>query len=128
MKILLVADNEQIGQLLHSRLEKRGHQVILATDEDSAFSSAKAAHPHIVILEEQLRGGEDWAVAKRLKYDDHTREIPIIGLAGAFSDEARDAAVQNGCVDILGKPVDFAKLLQMIEQNARAAETDEEPI
>lgn len=114
-KILLVEDNEQLGAMLVERLERRGHTVLLATDRASAFSSAKSSQPDVILLEAQLRGDEDWAAARALKYDDHTRAIPIIALMGSNSDEARDAALQNGCKELHGKPVDFARLVQQID-------------
>jgi len=122
MKILIVEDNEPLGALLVRRLEKRGHQVIACADALEAQTSAKAFHPDIVLLEAQLRGGEDWAAARRLKFDDQTHEIPILGLVANASEAARALAVQNGCSDILGKPVDFPKLLRLIETTAAPVE------
>lgn len=117
-KILVVEDNEQIGALLVERLERRGHVVLLAADADAAFSSAKASQPDVIILEQQLRGQEDWAIAKALKFDDHTRAIPIIALMGANSEEARDAALQSGCDELHPKPIDFGRLIQQIDAEA----------
>lgn len=117
-KILVVEDNEQLGEMLVERLERRGHQTLLATENDAALSSAKAAQPEVILVEAQLRGGEEWATARALKYDDHTREIPVIGLMTNNSDEAREAALHNGCLDVHYKPVDFGKLLAQIEAAA----------
>jgi DNA-binding response OmpR family regulator len=121
-KILVVEDNEQLGQMLVERLERRGHQVLLATEADAAFASAKAAQPQVILLESQLRGGDEWATARALKYDDYTREIAIIGLLTNNSDEARDLALHNGCLDVHLKPFDFGKLLAQIEAAAPSPE------
>jgi two-component system cell cycle response regulator DivK len=123
MKILIVEDNEPLGALLARRLEKRGHQVIVADDEGEAQASAKAFHPDIVIVEAQLRGGEDWSAARRLKFDDQTRDIPILGLVPNASDAARALAMQNGCAELQGKPVDFFKLLLAIAATAATPES-----
>ena len=114
MKILIVEDNETLGALLARRLEKRGHQVIVADEAGEAQSSAKAFQPDIVILEAQLRGGEDWAAARRLKFDEQTHDIPIVGLVANASEAARALAMQNGCAELHGKPVDFPKLLRLV--------------
>jgi CheY-like chemotaxis protein len=114
-KILVVEDNEQIGELLVERLERRGHAVLRAADADAAFVSAKASQPDVVVLEQQMRGQEDWQIARALKYDDHTRTIPIIALMGANSQEAQDAARKSGCAELHAKPIDFGRLLQQIE-------------
>lgn len=115
MKILIVEDNEALGSLLARRLEKRGHQAVVAREAGEAQASAKSFHPDLVILEAQLRGGEDWAAARALKFDDHTRDIPILGLVADASPAARALALQNGCVELQGKPVDFPHLLRLIE-------------
>ncbi len=122
-KILIVEDSERLAEMLVERLEKRGHAVMLATDGASALDSAKASQPDVILLESELHGGEPWATARALKFDDLTREIPIIGLVAAVSDETRAAARQNGCQDLHGKPVEFGKLLAQIE--AAAPETPE---
>jgi DNA-binding response OmpR family regulator len=121
MKILIVEDNEPLGALLARRLEKRGHQVVVADDDDEAQASAKAFHPDLVILEAQLRGGDDWSAARRLKFDDQTRAIPILGLVANASEAARALAMQNGCAELQGKPVDFHKLLLAIGATAAPA-------
>jgi CheY-like chemotaxis protein len=117
-KILVVEDNEQLSALLVERLERRGHTVLHALDANAAFSSAKASQPDVILLEQELRGQEDWAIARALKYDDHTRAIPLIALLANSSEEARDAARQSGCDELHSKPVDFGRLFQQIDAAA----------
>jgi DNA-binding response OmpR family regulator len=126
VKILVVEDNEQLGEMLVERLERRGHVVILATDRATGFSSAKASQPDVILLEAQLRGDEDWAAARALKFDDHTRDIPIIALMASNSEEARAAALKNGCDELHGKPVDFNHLIQQIDSVADGEPADGE--
>ena len=54
-------------------------------------------------------------MARALKYDDHTRDIPLIALMTNNSQEARGAALQAGVDELHGKPVDFGRLLQQID-------------
>ena len=114
-KILVVEDNEQLAAMLVERLERRGHTVLLTQDKDAAFSTAKASQPDVILLESQLRGVEDWAAARALKYDDHTREIPIVALMATNTEEAKSLARQNGCQELHDKPIDFGRLLQQID-------------
>jgi CheY-like chemotaxis protein len=72
----------------------------------------------VILLEAQLRGGEDWAAARRFKFDEQTQAIPILGLVANASEAARALALQNGCAELSGKPVDFPKLLRLIEVTA----------
>ncbi len=72
-----------------------------------------------------MRGQEQWAVARALKYDDHTRAIPIVALMENSSDEARDAAKQSGCDELHAKPIDFGRLLQQIDAKSAVEENGE---
>ena len=113
-KILIVEDNEQLGQMLVERLGRRGHIALLVPEKDAAFASAKASAPDLILLDSQLRGGDVWAFAHALKGDDHTREIPILALMAENSDEAQGLARQAGAHDLHIKPIDFVRLLQQI--------------
>jgi two-component system phosphate regulon response regulator PhoB len=113
-KILIVEDNEQLGEMLVDRLSRRGHIALLVAEKDPAFASAKASSPDVILLESQLRGGDVWAFAHRLKGDDHTREIPIIALMGENSEETQGLARQAGAAELHVKPIDFVRLLQQI--------------
>ena len=120
-KILVIEDNEQLADMLVERLERRGHAVVRAVDSESGVANAKSAQPGVILLEQQLRGQEDWATARALKSDDHTRAIPIVALIGDNSQETREAALAAGCDELHIKPVDFAKLLQQIDREPETA-------
>ena len=117
-KILVVEDSERLSEMLVERLERRGHSVILAIDSGEALASAKASRPDVIVLESQLRGAGEWATARALKFDDQTRDIPIVGLIDNNSEEARALALQNGCDALHGKPIDFGHLIREIDAAA----------
>ena len=120
-KILVIEDNEQLADLLAERLERRGHAVVRAVDSDTGLANAKSSQPDVILLEQQLRGQENWATARALKTDDLTREIPIVALIGDNTEETRAAALAAGCDELHLKPVDFAKLLQQIDRQPEPA-------
>ena len=124
-KILIVEDNAELGELLAERLKRRGHVVLLAAEPAEAIAGAKASRPGVILLESQLRGDADWSTARALKFDELTRDIPVIALMDNSSEEARALARQNGCDELHAKPVDFARLLQQID--AAAGDGEEAP-
>jgi CheY-like chemotaxis protein len=123
-KILIVEDNEELGDLLAERLKRRGHLVLLAADPSEAIAGAKASRPDVILLEAQLRGDADWSTARALKFDELTRDIPVIALLTNNSDDARALARQNGCDELHAKPVDFFHLLRQIAAVAGHAEDE----
>jgi DNA-binding response OmpR family regulator len=118
-KILIVEDNAELGELLVARLKRRGHLVLLATEAADAIAVAKASRPDVILLESQLRGDADWSTGRALKFDELTREIPIIALLANNSQEMRALARQNGCDELHPKPVDFGRLLRQIDAATR---------
>jgi DNA-binding response OmpR family regulator len=125
-KILIVEDNTELGDLLAERLKRRGHVVLLAAEPAEAIDGAKASRPDVILLESQLHGDADWSTARALKFDELTRDIPVIALMSTNSEEERALARQNGCDELHAKPVDFARLLQQIDAAARAGDDDAE--
>jgi len=118
-KILIVEDNSELGELLARRLKRRGHVVLLAAEPAEAIAGAKASRPDVILLESQLRGDARWATAQALKFDELTREIPVIGLLANNAQEARALARQNGCDALHPKPIDFNHLLRQIDAATR---------
>ena len=118
-KILIVEDNAELGELLVRRLKRRGYLVLLAAEPAEAIAGAKASRPDVILLESQLRGDADWSTARALKFDELTRDIPIIALLANNSAEARVLARQNGCDALHPKPVDFSHLLREIDAATR---------
>jgi len=126
-KILIVEDNAELGELLVERLKRRGHFVLLAAEPAEAIAGAKASRPDVILLESQLRGDADWSTARALKFDELTRDIPVIALMANNSDEMRALARQNGCDELHAKPIDFGRLLQQIDAAAAADDDAQAP-
>jgi two-component system, cell cycle response regulator DivK len=114
-RILLVEDNEMNRDMLSRRLQRRGHEVIMATDGQEALTRAAADVPDLVLMDMALPVLDGWEATRRLKAADSTRRIPVIALtAHAMSgDEQRARAA--GCDDFDTKPIELSRLLQKIE-------------
>ena len=122
MTILLVEDNEMNRDMLERRLRRRGMQVLLAIDGEAALRQARIAQPDLILMDISLPVYDGLEVTRRLKADAITRHIPVIALtAHAFLDD-RDRALAVGCAAFHTKPVDFPKLLQLIETFRRVTQ------
>ncbi len=122
MKILLAEDNEMNRDMLERRLRRRGMQVLLAVDGEAALKQARIAQPDVILMDISLPVHDGLEVTRRLKADPLTRDIPVIALtAHAFMDD-RDRALAVGCSAFHTKPIDFPKLLQLIESLQRTTQ------
>lgn len=120
-KLLLVEDSESVWGFLSRRLERRGHQVLMAHDGEAGLAAANASMPDLILLDMNLPLMDGWTVARALKSDAATRAIPIIALTAHAMADDRDKALLAGCDEYHPKPVDFAKLIEQIGQLTQAA-------
>ncbi|WP_418159742.1 response regulator [Benzoatithermus flavus] len=113
--ILYVEDNEDNLYMLKSRLERRGHTVLVARDGRAGVEAARAERPDLVLLDLSLPVLDGWEAARLLKDDALTRAIPIIALSAHAMAGDRSRALGAGCNDYDTKPVDFTRLLGRIK-------------
>lgn len=118
LRILLVEDNEMNRDMLSRRLLKRGYNVLLAEDGEQALLAASEHLPDVILMDMSLPVLDGWEATRLLGQADRTRGIPIIGLTAHAHDSERQKAYQAGCVAFETKPVDFPRLLEIIEKFA----------
>jgi two-component system cell cycle response regulator DivK len=114
--ILLVEDNEINREMMRRRLQRRGYEVKEAMDGQEAITKAQTEHPSIILMDMSLPIIDGWTATARLKADPATKAIPIIGLTAHAMVEDKQKALEAGCDDYATKPVEFEKLLAMIER------------
>jgi CheY-like chemotaxis protein len=114
-RILLVEDNEMNRDMLSRRLERKGHQVVMATDGQQALDLALAEKPDLILMDMSLPVLDGWEATRRLKADAQTRQIPIIALTAHAMAEDERKAREAGCNDYDTKPIELGRLLGKIE-------------
>ena len=116
MRILLVEDHEEIWDFLSRRLARRGFDVVLATDGQEGVEKARSDSPDLILLDMNLPVMDGWTAAGVLKAEPSTAGIPIIALTAHAMSGDREKALGAGCDDYHPKPIDFARLLEQIEE------------
>ena len=114
-KILLVEDNEMNRDMLSRRLERKGFQVVIATDGAEGVSRAKAEQPALILMDMSLPIMDGWTATRAIKGDGMLRAIPIIALTAHAMAGDKERAMEAGCDDYDTKPVEFARLLGKIQ-------------
>jgi two-component system cell cycle response regulator DivK len=115
-KILLVEDNEMNRDMLSRRLMRRGFQVVFALDGQQGIDLARSERPDIILMDMSLPIIDGWEATRRLKADDATRSVPVIGLTAHAMSGDRERAIEAGCDDYDTKPVDLDRLISNIER------------
>src|SRR6185437_14046333 len=89
--ILIVEDEPAIVELLRFHLVDAGYDVREAPDAETAQRSIKATLPDLVLLDWMLPSQSGLALARQLRRDARTRDLPIIMLT-ARAEEADKVA------------------------------------
>ena len=116
MNVLLIEDNELNRDMLKRRLERKEFIVSCAVDGQNALDMARNEIPDIILLDLSLPVIDGWDVARQLKADSNTKDIPIIALTAHAMKGDREKALDAGCDDYDTKPVNLEGLLDKIHK------------
>ncbi|RCW83113.1 response regulator [Phyllobacterium bourgognense] len=114
VKILLVEDNEMNRDMLSRRLERRGYEVIIATDGLAGVEAAVSNKPDLVLMDMSLPVIDGWEATRRIKGNPATAAIPVIALTAHAMAGDREKAMEAGCDDYDTKPIELPALLDKI--------------
>jgi DNA-binding NtrC family response regulator len=112
--ILLVEDKDSLRAMLRLALEAQGHTVVEARDQPEAEAALRASRPAVVLSDLRLTEGDGFGVLRAAKEIDP--ELPVIVMTAFGSIQDAVAAMKEGALDFLAKPVDPDHLLLMVER------------
>jgi DNA-binding NtrC family response regulator len=112
--ILLVEDKDSLRTMLRHALEAQDHTVVEARDQAEAVAALQAARPGVVLSDLRLPNGDGFGVLRAAKELDP--ELPVIVMTAFGSIQDAVAAMKEGALDFLAKPVDPEHLLLMVER------------
>jgi two-component system phosphate regulon response regulator PhoB len=102
--VLVVEDEPQIQELLAVNLEHAGHRVRRAASAAEAEAAIRAALPDVVVLDWMLPGESGLSLARRLRGDARTRDLPILMLTARAMENDKISGLEAGADDYLTKP------------------------
>lgn len=113
--ILLVEDEPAIQELIAFNLTQAGHHVLRASTAEAAITLVRNALPDLVLLDWMLPGVSGIEVAKRLRSDERTRQVPIIMLTARSDEHDKISGLEAGADDYITKPFSPRELLARIK-------------
>lgn len=114
-KILYVEDDEMNRDMLSRRLERKGYEVILATDGKEGVAKARSEAPDLILMDLSLPELDGWEASRQIKASPETHPIPIIALTAHAMVGDQQKAIEAGCDDYDTKPIELQRLLAKIE-------------
>lgn len=114
-RILIIDDDEHIGNLEQELLEREGYAVLRAYSGTEALLLLKRTRPDLVLLDLMLPGLSGEALLPELD------GIPVIVVSAKAGVEDKTALLLGGAADYLTKPFDARELLARVAVRLREA-------
>ena len=115
---LLVAEDNEVNQLVARGMANRlGYDVHIVDDGEQAVSAALSGKYAAVLMDCHMpvMDGFDATRAIRAR-NGHSARIPIIAMTAGALDEDRERCFAAGMDDYISKPVDLAKLAEVLSR------------
>ena len=113
--ILVVEDERAIQELIAINLEQAGQRALTADSAERALELIQHELPDLVLLDWMLPGQSGLELARRLRGDARTRELPIIMLTARAEESDKLRGLQTGADDYITKPFSVRELQARIK-------------
>ena len=114
-KILIVEDNADLTRILELHLRHLGYETLPARNGKQALDLASSEQPDLITLDISLPDMDGLEVARSIRQNTKTQDIPILAVTARFLPEDRAQCIQGGCNDYISKPFTFSHLANRIE-------------
>ncbi len=117
MKVLIVEDDPQLGDLLADAVRSIGWKPVLRRDGPSGLSEGLTHTCGLVLLDIMMPGMEGWEVCRRLR--EGGVDVPLLMLTAKDEVSDRVRGLDLGADDYLVKPFELTELLARMRALAR---------
>lgn len=118
-QILVVDDNETNRDILITRLERHGYELLQAADGEEALAKVKQHLPDLLLLDVEMPKLDGFEVCRRLKNDASLPFIPIILCTARAASQDVVTGLDAGADEYLTKPIDQAALVARVRSMLR---------
>jgi len=109
-KILIVEDDLDIAEMLNAYFRVQGYEVFTVNWGEDGVRAAQTVLPDLMILDIRLPDIDGYEVARRVRSDRRTNDIPIIFLTEKRERIDRLQGFEVGADDYITKPFDVQEL------------------
>ena len=112
MRVLIVEDQVDLGDVFRDFLFELGHQPIVVHTAEAALATLQTKRPDAILLDVQLPGmsGIDFLQLRPVR----ALGIPIVAVSGVANETQARECLQLGAADFMGKPVQLDRLNEVL--------------
>jgi DNA-binding response OmpR family regulator len=115
-RILLVDDEQDLVEVVKSRLELAEYEVLVAYDGMEALDKARKEKPDLIILDLMLPKMDGYRVSALLKHDEKYKSIPIVMFTARAQEQDEKLGYECGADAYITKPFEPQALLAKIKE------------
>lgn len=120
--LLIVEDDVDVAEMLTAYFRAQGYDVLAVNWGEDAVKTCRSGRPDLVILDIRLPDIDGFEVARRLRGNQRTQDIPIIFLTEKREREDRLQGLALGADDYITKPFDIQELRLRVRNSLRRTE------
>lgn len=128
-KILVVDDENDLCEILKFNLETEGYTVDTANSAEEALTHNLPTYS-LLLLDVMMDGMSGFALARKLKADDSTKDLPIVFLTARDTENDTVTGFNLGADDYISKPFSIREVLVRVRAVLRRtmdSQSKEEP-
>ena len=108
--LLIVEDDPDVADMLNAYFQVQGYEVITVYWGGDAIKVGRTRRPDLVILDIRLPDMDGYEVARQLRENRRTKDVPIIFLTERRARSDRLQGLELGADDYITKPFDIQEL------------------
>ncbi len=113
--VLVVDDEPAIRDMLEFALQRAGMSPRTAAGAEDALHAIADKRPDIILLDWMMPGISGLDLARRLRREDFTRDLPIIMLTARTAEDDRVHGLDSGADDYITKPFSPRELVARVK-------------
>jgi DNA-binding response OmpR family regulator len=112
MRVLVVEDEQDLGEVFRDFLTELGHQPVLVRSAEAALGKLQTERPDAIILDIHLPGmsGLDFMQLRPIRESG----LPIVAVSGIATESQARECLRLGALDFVGKPVPLDRLQDVL--------------
>ncbi len=123
-KILIVEDDLDVAEMLNAYFRVQGYEVFTVNWGEDGVRACQTVRPELVILDIRLPDIDGYEVARRLRSNRRTQDIPIIFLTEKRERADKLQGLELGADDYITKPFDVQELRLRVRNALKRASQD----
>ena len=123
MDILIVEDNEELGQLIYDFLSNSGYSADWVKSAENALENISKENYKLLLLDVMLPGQDGFAALSKIRKE---HNMPVLMMSARTDDDSKILGMETGADDYIGKPFSIPLLVSKIKALLRRAYPDSE--